>query len=443
MAAAAPARARVQTGFAVDGAVAHPDAVTFKRAIVVGAGLAGLSAAVALRRKGIEVSIFEAAAQAGGRCRSYHDPQLGMVIDNGNHLVLSGNQAVARFRKAVGAKTPLSGPNEAAFPFHDLRDGQSWTIRINKGRVPWWVLFPGRRVPGTRLPDYLRFAGLAKLTADSVAAHVRTEGPVWEKLLEPVLLAVLNTTPAHGAGELVGNVVRETLGRGGGAMLPRIAEPTLAAAFIDPALAWLEAQGSPVVLNRRLQTIGFPAGECATLDWGEGPEPIDAETAVVLAVPPWVATGLVPGLKAPDAFRSIVNAHFACTPPPGALAMLGVLGGTAEWLFAFPNRISVTVSAADCIVGRNREHLARTFWSDIQRAYGFAAPMPRWQIVKEKRATFAATPEQNAKRPPATTSWPNLFLAGDWVQTGLPATIEGALRSGETAAALVIGRGGR
>ena len=76
---------------------------------------------------------------------------------------------------------------------------------------------------------------------------------------------------------------------------------------------------------------------------------------------------------------------------------------------------------------------------DIQAAYGFKSEMPRWQIVKEKRATFAATPAQDALRPGNATSWDNLFLAGDWTQTGLPATIEGALRSGETAARLVVG----
>ena len=415
----------------------------FRRAIIVGAGLAGLSAAVALRRAGIAVSIFEAAAQAGGRCRSYHDPQLGMVIDNGNHLVLSGNQAVARFRKAIGATTPLAGPDEAAFAFHDLRDGSSWTIRFNNGRLPWWVLLPSRRVPNTRLRDYLPFSKLTDLVCNSVDDYVWTEGPVWEKLLEPVLLAVLNTAPAGGAARLVANVLRETIGRGGRAMRPRIADPTLAAAFIDPALAWLEAQGSPVMLGRRLQAIGFPAGECSTLDWGQGPERIDPDTAVILAVPPWVATSLVPGLEAPTKYRAIVNAHFACTPPEGVPPMLGLIGGTAEWLFAFPDRISVTVSAADRLVDRDREALARAFWADIEAAYGLQAGMPRWQIVKEKRATFAATPEQDEKRPAAATRWRNLFLAGDWIQTGLPATIEGALRSGEMAARLVVGAGGR
>jgi hypothetical protein len=120
--------------------------------------------------------------------------------------------------------------------------------------------------------------------------------------------------------------------------------------------------------------------------------------------------------------------------------MLGAIGGTAEWIFAHHDRISVTVSHADRLAGDDREELARTFWADICRAYGISGPMPPWQIVKEKRATFAATPEQDALRPGTRTRWPNLFLAGDWVQNGLPATIEGALRTGDAAGRLASGR---
>lgn len=408
------------------------------RAIVVGAGLAGLSAAVRLVEAGFAVEIAEAAAQAGGRCRSYHDVQLGLTIDNGNHLVLAGNPAVARFRRTVGADTPLAGPDHADFAFADLASGARWTIGINDGPLPWWVLTPSRRVPGSRLADYLPLAKLlAKAPGATLGQRITAAGPVWEKLLEPVLLAVLNTPPTEGSAALTAAVLRETLLRGGKATLPRIAEPTLAAAFIDPAATWLAQRGAPITLGKRLRAIETKGDRLSALDWGDTRQELTDET-VVLAVPAWIAQGLLPGISAPDVHNSIVNAHFAVAPPSGAPPMLALLGAKAQWLFAFPDRISVTVSAAEDIVGLDREELARIFWDEIQRAYGFSANLPAWQVVKEKRATFAATPDQDAKRPPAQTRWNNLLLAGDWTQTGLPATIEGALRSGETAAGLAI-----
>lgn len=407
---------------------------------IVGAGLAGLSAAVDLAGAGFAVELVDGAAQAGGRCRSYHDPQLDRVIDNGNHLVLSGNRAVMRYLATIGASDRLSGPDVAEFAFVELASGARWSFRPNAGPLPWWVFAPGRRPPGTRAGDYLRFAALLRAApGQSVADRIEPVGAVWDRLLEPVLLAALNTTPAEGSARLTAAVIRESIGRGGGAMRPRIAEPTLAAAFVDPALGWLAARAAVVTLGRRLRALRFAGDRVVALEFGDGAVAVAAGEPVVLALPPWIAAALVPGLDVPDAFRAIVNAHFALAPPPGTPPMIGVIGGMAEWIFAFADRLSVTVSAADHLVDTDRAELAAGFWAEIAAVHRLPAALPRWQIVKEKRATFAATPAQDARRPPARTRWRNLFLAGDWTQTGLPATIEGALRSGETAAALVRG----
>ena len=159
---------------------------------------------------------------------------------------------------------------------------------------------------------------------------------------------------------------------------------------------------------------------------------------VILAVPPWVARELVPRLPAPIRIPQHRQCPFQIPPPPGWPPILGVIGGTAEWLFAFDDRISVTVSGADAIVDKDREELATMLWADVAKALDISVPLPKWQIVKEKRATFAATPAQEALRPIGKTGWRNFFLAGDWTDTGLPATIEGAVRSGEKAAALAL-----
>ena len=415
------------------------------RAYIVGGGLAGLSAATSLAARGVPVEVIEAAGQAGGRCRSYFDPAMGCVIDNGNHLVLSGNQAVHSYLARIGAKNALVGPPHAEFAFADLRDGTRWTLRPNEGPIPYWVASEKRRVPGTRAGDYLQYAPLMWASPGArLDAVVHERGQLWQRLMRPFLLAALNTAPEESSAKLAGAILRETLAKGGKHYRPRIAHPTLAAAFVEPAVKYLEAHKGAVRLSTRLRGMTLGPRDVMTLDIADATLPVGPGDVVVLAVPPWAASDLIPGLTAPDDFRAIVNAHFKMVPPAsflaknGAPAMLGVIGGTAEWIFGFEDRISVTVSGADAIVDQDREALALRIWADVARALNIDAPMPAWQIVKEKRATFAATPAQDARRPDAKTRWRNLFLAGDWTQTGLPATIEGALRSGEQAAALAL-----
>jgi squalene-associated FAD-dependent desaturase len=408
-----------------------------KRAHVVGAGLAGLSAAIALTKAGYAVTLSEAARQAGGRCRSYRDPQLGLTIDNGNHLILSGNHAVAEYLATIGASDRLAGPDEARFPFMNVRDGRRWELRPNAGPLPWWLFSKNRRVPGTRPLDYLVLARLMAASADQRIGQVlRPNGALWEGLLDTFLVSALNTPAKDGSAALAGAIVRETLAKGGRACRPLIAEPTLAAAFVDPALAWLEAHGATIRLGRRLRVLEMEDGKLTALAFADGREETNGEP-VVLAVPAWVAADLLPGLTVPDKHHAIVNAHFLAAPPAGAAPITGVIGGTAEWVFAFSDRFSTTVSAADALAEEDREVIAHKLWKDVAAVHRQPAELPRWQIVTEKRATFSATPEQEKRRPAARTACDGLFLAGDWTRTGLPATIEGAIRSGRTAAALV------
>ena len=211
--------------------------VAAARVHVVGGGLAGLSAAVTLADRGVPVVLSEAARQAGGRCRSYHDAQLDMMIDNGNHLVLSGNPAVGRYLRAIGTQDRLTGPQEAEFPFVDRGSNRRWSLRPNDGALPWWILSGKRRVPGTRSSDYLAVLALTRLhPGRRIDQVISCQGVVWEKLLRPLLVSILNTPPEEASADLAGAVFRETLMKGGRQTWPRIATPSLAAAFVDPAL---------------------------------------------------------------------------------------------------------------------------------------------------------------------------------------------------------------
>jgi hydroxysqualene dehydroxylase len=405
---------------------------------VVGAGLAGLAAAVRLCERRTNVCLHEAAGQAGGRCRSYHDPVLNMVIDNGNHLLLSANQAALAYLAVIGAAAKLTGPAHAEFAFVDIASGKRWMLRMNDGRLPWWIFDKNRRVPDTTAGDYMSMARLLWLSKEkTICETVNCTGPLYDRLARPLWLAALNTDPKEASARLAGALTRETLARGGKACRPLIAPDGLGHAFVEPALDFLRERNVKIEFGHRLRALDLRQGKLAALDFGDEGVTVGAGDGVILAVPPTVAADLIPDLRTPREFRAIVNAHFRIDPPAALAPIIGIVNGTIEWLFAFKHRLSVTISCADRLLDVPREILAQKIWHEVATVTGLPKAMPPWQIVRERRATFAATPVENANRPSATTAWSNLVLAGDWTNTGLPATIEGAVRSGNRAADLV------
>ena len=409
---------------------------------IIGAGISGLSAAVRLANGGYKIAVHEATQQAGGRCRSYFDAATNLTIDNGNHLLLSGNRHAVSYARSIGTEAGLVGPARAQFPFVDLASGQRWQLDLGDSRLPLWVFDEARRVPDTTLRDYLALAPLAWAGTEALVGNtIPCKGALYDRLVQPLLLAALNVDPPEGSAGLAGAIVRETLLAGGQACRPLIARDGLSSVLIEPAVKLLQERGHSVQFSHELRTLGMSGDRISELDFGGGDKiTLAADDAVVLAVPPRAAATLLPGLKTPTNFRAIVNAHFRVDPPRDAAPILGVVGGLVEWLFAFPQRLSVTISNGDRLVDMPREELAQAIWRDICKASGVSGDLPPWQIVRERRATFEATPEQNALRPGPATAQKNLFLAGDWTATGLPATIEGSVRSGDRAADLVLAR---
>jgi squalene-associated FAD-dependent desaturase len=408
---------------------------------VVGAGLAGLAAAVWLAQRGREVALYEAANQAGGRCRSYFDRSLGRLIDNGNHLLLSGNRSALVYLDAIGARDTLLGPAEASFPFLDLATGQRWTVRPNRGRLPVWIACASRRVPDTSMRDYLGVWRLARAgSQQTVGDCLDRSSRLWSAFWDPLARAVLNTPPETASARLLWAALKESFAQGGAGCRPLIARESLAASLVDPALRLLERHGARIAFGQRLRALERAGGRASRLDFGSRSIDLGPDDQLILALPPAQTGELLPGTAVPSGSHAIVNGHFRLDRPVelvGGSALLGLVGGTAQWLFARRELVSLTVSAADGLADQPAEAIARCLWADTARALDLPlAPQPPGRIVKEKRATFAQTPESARLRPGARTACRNLFLAGDWTATGLPATIEGAIRSGHVAAAL-------
>ena len=410
-------------------------------AYVIGGGLSGLAAATALSEAGKSVTLIEAAPQAGGRCRSYFDKHLGTDIDNGNHLVLSGNQdAMAYLQRIDAMRTVDILPPR--FPFKDIARDLSWTIKLGAGRIPWWIFCPHHRVPETKLRDYWRSRALLKADADAtVAGTLQQTGQLYELFWKPFSIAVLNTEPEAASARLLAPVIRETMALGGRACQPVMPQRGLGFSFVDPALEYLRAHGGTVRLGTRCRTVVVGEGRITAVDLDGEQVPVNEGDIVISALPPGLAGKMLPIGPVPDAYRAIVNIHFKITAAPDLPRITGVLGGLAEWLFVRDDVASVTVSAADHVVEQSSEEIAAGIWADISPILNLdQASMPPYRVLKEKRATIAQTPAQNRLRSSQTTGLKNLWLAGDWTDTGLPATIEGAIRSGHLSAALALNK---
>lgn len=413
---------------------------------IIGLGVAGLSAAVRLVSAGQKVALYDGAKTAGGRCRSFHDAKLDCLIDNGNHLLLSGNKSALSYLDLLGARDEIEIASEATFSFADLKSRERWSVTLNDGLIPWWIFNKKQSIPGVKFGEYksaLKFpfaddhATIGSLTGDS--------GALFDRFWEPMTWAVLNTTPDRASAKLMWAVFRETFAKGGKACRPMVAKRGLSETFVDPALTYLEKHGVTASFNTPLKALEINDSSVTKIHIGETSIELGPQDHVVLAVPRAQAAKLLPALSMPDGDAAIVNAHFKMAEPLDAqyaVPILGLVNAKTHWIFTRGNIISLTISAADAL-GLDRlseEEFLPLLWQEVCEALQLpdGTSYEGGRLIRERRATFDQSPASVAKRPKASGTYANLTLAGDWTDNGLPATIEGSIRSGEIAAKAVL-----
>ena len=409
---------------------------------VVGAGLAGLSCVVRLAQHNYNVILYEAASHAGGRCRSFYDSHLDTVINNGNHLLLSANHKVREYLRIIGSSALTFSPNNTQFPFYDLQTHEKWVLSPNRGLIPWWIFLPNQRVPKTRCLDYVFsiYKLLLAKPSHTVAECLSEHNLLYQRLWHPLVLATLNTIPEQASAYLMRRVFLETFGRGGEYCCPLFLQNPLSEDFVTPALAWLHQHANMTThFSTRVYSLQYQNTSICGINLASQTIPITTQDYVVLAVPATIAEKILPWIEVPHGYEGILNIHFRYTPPFHN-TFIGVLHGHAHWIFLHKNIISVTISAAKTLINLPSKTLALLVWKDICQVLGIKDPLivPRYRVIKERRATFLQTPDNLRRRPQTTTLYHNLLLAGDWTQTHLPATLEGAVYSGFTAAETII-----
>jgi hypothetical protein len=399
---------------------------------VVGAGIAGLAAALALARAGQGVVLHEAAPSAGGRARALPDG-----TDNGTHALMGANRAALRFLGAIGARAGWVEPEPAGLPVLDLESGAARVVAT----APAAWRDAARRPEGLSRGGLLAVLGLALPGPErSVAAAMRGHPGLLRGFVEPLTVAALNTPAVEASSRVLGAVLRRMALPGATRLY--VAREGLGPDLVEPAVAALGRAGVRIRFGARLRGLRQAGGRVAALEFGEDAVVLGREDAVVLALPPWEAARVLPGLNVPERHAPILNLHYA-RPGAGPVRFLGLVGGLAQWVLVRPGGVSVTVSAADAAMVEPTDALAAIAWREVRAAaLAFGLPgdwsggVPPHRVVKERRAT----PRHGLGRPapPPLVPVPGVVLAGDWTDGALPATIEAAVRSGELAARLVV-----
>jgi squalene-associated FAD-dependent desaturase len=436
--------------------------------VVVGGGFAGLSAAAALAERGARVLVAEARPRLGGRATAFPDRVTGELVDNGQHVLFGCYRETFAFLRRIGAEDGVRVDRTLSVPFVDRR-GRMTRLRCPDLPAPLhllagvleWDALPFRdRLSAIRLAAPLarakraRSDGTSPATRETVTEWLVRHGQraaIRQWLWEPLAIAALNQSPAEAGAPPFVRVLAELFGsdpRDAAVALP--ARP-LDRMYADPARAFIERRGGEVRLNAPARVIAED-GRVTRVD-------VKGESAgadAVVAAVPWFALADLFASPPPELGRVLKSA--AATPSLPIVTVnlwydrvvmeepfIGLAGRDLHWVFdkrqAFgepASHLSVVTSAAAALAARSNEALIAFAAAEIRDALpgAAAARLLRGTAIRERRATFSVAPDA-PPRPPAATAIRGLVLAGDWIDTGLPGTIESAVVSGHHAADLV------
>ena len=412
---------------------------------VIGAGYAGLAAAVELAAAGHQVDVFEASRTLGGRARAAQID--GFDVDNGQHILVGAYTETLRLMHAVGAdpdvllrRTPLrfefpgeflmSAPRLPA-PLHS-----AFALLLARG-LGWGEKWAAIRL--MRSLQACRFRIEPDITVTKWLDSMQTPSRQRRLLWEPLCIAALNTPADRASAQVLANVLRDSLGGTRAASDMLLPQVNLSALFPDPAAKFVAQHGGTVQPGHRVTSLRREVD-----GWHIDAAGLYAQ--VVLAVAPYHLAALVPEL-APKVehfdWEPIVTSYLRY-PPAVRLPqpMLGVDAGLAQWLFdrgvlcGQHGLIAAVISARGRHLDLPTTELEQRIHEEIGRIVpDLPAPLAV-QTITEKRATFACIPA--LQRPGAATGLPGLWLAGDYVASDYPATLEAAVRSGVAAARAVL-----
>ncbi len=459
-----------------------------RSAIVIGGGLAGLAAAVALAPRGFRVTVLESRDRLGGRAGSFADPATGQLVDACQHVGMGCCTNFAHFCETVGIDRLFAPQPTLYFMTPDRRvsrfKADPWPAPFHLGRA---LLSAHYLTAGEKLRVLSGLAALLREPADAdpplldwLLRHRQTRRTI-DRFWGVVLTSALNETVDRAGLRYARKVFRDGFVRHRDGFVVRVPTVPLGRLYGDELGGWLAAHGVELRLNagvKKFELVGqafLPAPDGAggrqECPPHQGRGNLIASALLrdgsalsadfyVLAVPFDRVTDLLPPELAPDPYFAaakqltsspITSVHLWFDRPVLKLPHAVLVDCLGQWVFnrgeVAPGEhyLQVVVSAARPLRGLGRDEVTRRVADELARLFPAArgAGLLRSKVVADHAATFSAVPGVDKFRPPQASPVPNLVLAGDWTRTGWPATMEGAVRSGYLAAEAVLARAGR
>ncbi|MEK9139168.1 MAG: hydroxysqualene dehydroxylase HpnE [Bacteroidota bacterium] len=438
-----------------------------KHVVIVGGGLSGLAAGVDLVSRGIRVTILEQKPALGGRAFSFKDSVTGDTIDNGQHVLIAGYERTMRFLEKIGTREMLRVQRAPSLLFHHPQRGFQ-EFRLPLLPTPFNLLVGILRCHLFSFLDRLRLlrAGLSLRSVDEVKEKslatmtilewLKSAGQsdeVIRSLWEPLAVSMMNERIHKASAHVFVQALRKAFL--GGSRNAALAIPTvgLSELYVDGARRFITLRGGELRLNADAIEVMADDEHATGVRLRDGTSV--AGDAVILTIPPNKLLPLLPSRLIEQfsyldsfEFTPIVSVHMWFTEEFMQHEFVGLIGRRVQWLFNKRKindetgkgaHVSAVISGANEFVGMTKEELVNIAVEDIRSLYDGLQEEPRHAVVvREKSATYSSSPGIEAQRPSSRTGITNLFLAGDWVATGYPATIEGAIVSAERAAQLAV-----
>ncbi len=419
-----------------------------KKVIVIGGGFAGLAAACYLAEKGIKVELLESSPKLGGRAYSFHDKTTNDLIDNGQHLLMGCYRYTLNFLKKIGAEKNI----EEIYPLNLCyveSGGRQFDLKVQSNIYPFNLISALLRLRAISFRNRLRllipFASLLlpikhkNKSIENWLEGLHQNDEIISRFWELLSISTMNALPSDVSAESFKRILKIIFLNGNKNSSLIIPKLDLSSMYVYFARDFIEKYGGKIRLSESVEEFKFESNKIIKIITSK--RKISDFDNVVLAVPSFAAAKLLPGEFNPlkDCtlkYSPIMTLHLWLKNNPFTERIYGLLGSNIHWVFNHDKHISLVTSGADKFINVDRNEIIEKFIQELSDYFPvfYPALVTHKHLVIEKRAAFVETPDVEVMRGKIESKVSNLLLAGDWTNTKLPSTIEGAVKSGYKAA---------